>query len=162
RLRTQAAANQRWIAMITAGGHAPATIEAGLHILVKEGLLAAVPPILGIYAVSNPAVLQALGVTDPAMTTPAIKKRAIKDAVQRALAQHGPDLPARFGMADDDPQNVVLAISAMRDCKVQHPDKRFFVINTHHDEFVKLEIFRMDDPVTAVKQGRSVLADAPH
>jgi len=64
-------------------------------------------------------------------------------------------------MSDDDPNNVTLAISAMRDCKVKYPDKRFFVINTNREEFVKLEIFRMDDPVTAVQQGRSVLADAP-
>jgi len=160
-LLVHAAAQQRWIAMITARGHAAETIEAGLRVLVDEGKLAAVPPILGIYAVSNPAVLRALDVVDPAMTTPAIKKRAIKDAVRRALQRHGEDLPHRFGMSDDDPQNVVLAISAMRDCKVQYPDKRFFVVNTHHDEFVKLEIFRMDDPVTAVQQGRSVLADAP-
>jgi hypothetical protein len=161
-LLVHAATRQRSIAMITARGHAPETIEAGLHLLVQAGKLPAVPPVLGIYTVSNPAVLKTLDVIDPAMTTPAIKKRAIKHAVDRALQQHGADLPHRFGMSDDDPQNVVLAISAMRDCKVRYPDKRFFVINTHHDEFVKLEIFRMDDPVTAVKKGRSVLADAPH
>jgi hypothetical protein len=159
-LLVHAAANQRAIAMISARGHAPATIETGLQILVEAGQLAAVPPILGIYTVSNPDVLQALGVIDSAMTIPSIKKRAIKDAVDRALKQYDASLPHRFGMSDDDPQ-IVLAISAMRDCKVRYPDKRFFVINTHHDEFVKLEVFRMDDPVTAVKEGRSVLADAP-
>jgi predicted enzyme related to lactoylglutathione lyase len=52
-------------------------------------------------------------------------------------------------MSDDDPANVVLAISAMRDCKLKYPDKRFFVINTNGKEFVKLEIFPMSDPVTA-------------
>lgn len=61
----------------------------------------------------------------------------------------------------DDPNNVVLAISAMRDCKLEHPDKRFFVINTNHEEYVKLEIFPMAHPVTAAAEGKPVLADPP-
>lgn len=160
-LLVHAAQNQRAIAMVTARGHAPDTIIAGLQWLVAQGLLAQLPPILGIYAVSNPGVLEKLGVTDRAMTTPSIKKRAIKHAVEAALQTYGRDEPHRFGMSDDDPQNVVLAISAMRDCKLAYPDKRFFVINTGHDEFVKLEIFAMDHPVTAAQKGVPVLADVP-
>jgi catechol 2,3-dioxygenase-like lactoylglutathione lyase family enzyme len=63
-------------------------------------------------------------------------------------------------MSDDDPNNVVLAISAMRDCKLQFPNKRFFVINTNHDEFVKLEIFPMAHPVTAAASGTRLLQDS--
>lgn len=158
-LLAHAAAAQRPVAMVTARGHEPTTIEAGLHALVERGFLPAVPPILGIYTVTNPGVRERLGAGDPAMTIPSIKKLAIKDAVDRALALHGSAPPHRFGMSDDDPNNVVLAISAMRDCKLKYPDKRFFVINTNHDEFVKLEIFPMAHPVTAAATGVGLLRE---
>lgn len=160
-LLIHAANKNRAIAMVTARGHAPATIEAGLAVLVARGLLEAVPPILGIYTVSNPDVRKLLCADDPAMTVPSVKKRAIKHAVRIALERYGPALPHRFGMSDDDPNNVVLAISAMRDCKVEYPDKRFFVINTNHDEYVKLEIFPMAHPVTGPGEGKALLADQP-
>lgn len=158
-LLVHAAEKQRPIAMVTARGHEPTTIEAGLRALVARGLLPSLPPILGIYTVTNSGVRARLNAADPAMTVPSIKKLAIKDIVEKALALHGPELPHRFGMSDDDPNNVVLAISAMRDCKQKYPDKRFFVINTNHDEFVKLEIFAMTHPVTAAKTGESLLKE---
>jgi catechol 2,3-dioxygenase-like lactoylglutathione lyase family enzyme len=148
-LLVHAAKMQRPIAVISARGHDPKTIEAGLQKLVDLGALIAIPPILGIYTVTNPGVLQKLGVTDPAMTVPSVKKMAIQKGVETALQKYGSTPPHRFGMSDDDPANVVLAISAMRDCKMKYPDKRFFVINTNGKEFVKLEIFPMADPVTA-------------
>jgi predicted enzyme related to lactoylglutathione lyase len=147
-LLVHAAAAQRPITIISARGHAPKTIEAGLQALVKLGQLPAMPPILEIYTVTNLGVLQGLGVTDPAMTIPSVKKLAIKAGVEAALKQYGAAPPHRFGISDDDPANVVLAISAMRDCKQKYLDKRFFVINTNNLEFVKLEIFPMADPVT--------------
>lgn len=160
-LLVHAAKAQRPIAVISARGHAPATIEAGLRDLVGKGLLADMPPILGIYTVTNPDVRQALGVTDPNMTVPSVKKLAINDAVEKALQRYGAEPPHRFGMSDDDPNNVVLAISAMRTCKQKYPDKRFFVVNTNEYEFVKLEIFPVSDPVTAHASGAGVLQDQP-
>lgn len=160
-LLLHAGAKQRPIAMVTARGHEPATIEYGLSVLVERGLLPAVPPILGIYTVSNLGVRARLGAGDPAMTIPSVKKLAIKDAVKTALQKYGAIPPHRFGMSDDDPTNVVLAISAMRDCKLIYPDKRFFVINTNREEFVKLEIFPMNDPVTAIGSGQRLLRDSP-
>lgn len=160
-LLVHAADKGRAVAMVTARGHDPNTIEAGLKLLVDRGLLSAVPPILGIYTVSNPGVRKMVGADDPAMTVPSVKKRAIRHAVGVALRDYGRDLPHRFGMSDDDPNNVVLAISAMRDCKLEHPDKRFFVINTNHNEYVKLEIFPMAHPVTGPAQGKALLADTP-
>jgi len=148
-LLVHAAKMQRPVAIISARGHKPQTVEAGLQKLVSLGDLAAVPPILGIFTVTNSDVLKSLGITDPAMTIPSAKKIAIKAGVNLALQKHGFAPPHRFGMSDDDPANVVLAISAMRDCKLKYPDKRFFVINTNGKEFVKLEIFPMSDPVTA-------------
>jgi catechol 2,3-dioxygenase-like lactoylglutathione lyase family enzyme len=158
-LLVHAAAQQRPIAMVTARGHEPRTIEAGLQKLVERGFLPGLPPILGIYTVTNKGVRERLSANDPAMTIPSIKKLAIKDAVDRALALHGSAPPHRFGMSDDDPNNVVLAISAMRDCKLKYPDKRFFVINTNHNEFVKLEIFPMAHPVTAASTGEGLLRE---
>jgi catechol 2,3-dioxygenase-like lactoylglutathione lyase family enzyme len=158
-LLVRTARRQRPIAMVTARGHEPSTIEAGLQKLVEMGYLPAVPPIVGIYAVTNPGVRAMLGAEDPAMTVPSIKKLAIKHAVDAALTQYGSSPPHRFGMSDDDPNNVVLAISAMRDCKLKYPDKRFFVINTNHEEFVKVEIFPMTHPVTADVTGAHLLRE---
>jgi hypothetical protein len=161
-LLVHCADSQRSIALVTARGHAPATIRAGLALLVERGHLSRVPPILEIFTVTNPEVRLRLGVTDPDMTVPSVKKVAIRRAVDLALEQFGSDPPHRFGMSDDDPANVVLAVSAMRDCKLKYPDKRFFVINTNSVEFVKLEIFPMDHPVTAAKTGRTLLDDTGH
>lgn len=161
RLLVHAATNQRPTAMITARGHAPETIRAGLQLLINRGLLPAMPPLLGIYTVTNPKVQADLGVRDPAMTIPSIKKLAIKKAVAECLERYGTEAPHRFGMSDDDPNNVVLAISAMRDCKTTYPTKRFFVINSNHEEFVKLEIFPIDHPATVVGEPH-ILSDAGH
>jgi len=160
-LLVHAAKNQRPIAVVTARGHNPETIEAGLRELVNRQILAGMPPVLGIYAVTNERVRADLGATDPNMTVPSIKKMAIRDAVERALKTYGAAPPHRFGMSDDDPNNVVLAISAMRSCKEKYPDKRFFVVNTNEYEFVKLEIFPMAHPVTAHSSGAGVLQDHP-
>lgn len=159
-LLVHAAKMQRPVALISARGHAPETIEAGLRKLVSLGQLPRVPPILGIYTVTNKAVRESLGVADLAMTVPSIKKIAIQNAVETALQSYGAQPPHRFGMSDDDTANVVLAVSAMRDCKLKHRDKRFFVINTNGHEFVKMEIFPMADPVTAT--GDAHLLSGPH
>jgi catechol 2,3-dioxygenase-like lactoylglutathione lyase family enzyme len=49
----------------------------------------------------------------------------------------------------------------MRTCKEKYSDKRFFVVNTNEFEFVKLEVFPMDDPVTAHHSGAGVLQEHP-
>jgi hypothetical protein len=160
-LLVHAAHSQRPIVVVTARGHSPQTIEAGIQELVDQRLLPAMPPVLAIYAVTNPDVRAALGVADPDTTVPSVKKMAIKDAVEKALQKYGTEPPHRFGMSDDDPNNVVLAISAMRTCKEKYHDKRFFVINTNEYEFVKLEIFPMADPVTAHETGTDILDHHP-
>jgi hypothetical protein len=155
-LLVRAARLQRPIAVISARGHRPSTIKEGLKLLVARKILDAVPPIVGVYTVANPAVCARIGAS-PAMTTPSRKKLAIKFAVETALAKYGPDPEHRFGMSDDDPANVRLIISAMRECKVTYPDKRFFVINTNRAESVKLEVFPVRDHVTAVRRGMHIL-----
>lgn len=156
-LLVHCAKNSRAIAMVSARGHDPKTIKAALRALVRRGHLKAVPPILGIYTVTNPNVRKRLKAADKNLTVPVIKKKAIMDAVREALERFGAKPPHRFGMSDDDPNNVVLAISAMRDCKLKYPDKRFFVINTNHEEHVKLEVFPMEHPVTASDRGKHLL-----
>lgn len=157
-LLEHAAKKQRPVVFISARGHAPETIESGFRALADQGILAAPLSILCIYTVSNPDVRKELNVTDPNMSIPAIKKLAIKAAVEKALETYGKEPPHRFGMSDDDPNNVMLAINAMRDCKEKYPDKRFFVVNTNKDHYVKLEIFPMLHPVTADAEGKRLLS----
>jgi len=156
-LLEHAARQQRPVVFITARGHAPATIEAGFNALAQKGLLAAPLSILAIYTVSNPGVQSELGIDDPNTAVSTMKKIAIKAAVEKALEKYGKEPPHRFGISDDDPNNVLLAINAMRDCKEKYPDKRFFVINTNKEHYVKLEVFPMLHPVTADAQGKQLL-----
>lgn len=156
-LLEHAARQQRPVAFISARGHAPETIEAGFNALADKGLLAAPLSILCIYTVSNPEVQKELNIDDPNMTIASMKKIAIKAAVEKALEKYGKEPPHRFGISDDDPNNVMLAINAMRDCKVKYPDKRFFVVNTNKEHYVKLEVFPMLHPVTADKEGKRLL-----
>ena len=149
-LYLHACAEGRPTAFITARGHAPETIRAGLAALAAAGAAPCLPDVLAIFPVSHPQTRAALG-GDAHTTTPVLKRRAILQAVEVGLAAHGAAPPHRFGMSDDDPRNVSLIVAAMRDAKARHPDKRFFVIDTNRADHVKLEVFAMDYPAT--KQG---------
>ena len=87
-LLEHAAKQQRPVVFISARGHAPATIEAGFKALADKGLLAAPLSILCIYTVSNPAVQKELNIDTPNMTIAAMKKVAIKAAVEKALEKY--------------------------------------------------------------------------
>lgn len=151
--------NQRPLSIVTARGHSRATIRAGVRVLLEHGLIESEPRYLTIYPVGNPDVREELVESladesekeslrrslDP---TSALKRIAIRNSVERALEEYGAEPEHRFGMSDDDPHNVDLIIKAMCDCKQKYPDKRFFVIDTHAGEKVKLEVFPVDFPVT--------------
>ncbi len=150
---------QRPVAIVTARGHSPDTLKAGVRVLKEKGLIAREPNYLAIYAVGNAGVAAELLATVKSAEdrkklealsdkTSALKRLAIRLAVDTAIEKYGAKPEHRFGMSDDDPQNVDLIIKAMCDCKHKYPDKRFFVINTHEGEWVKLEIFPVDFPVT--------------
>lgn len=140
---------QRPVSIVTARGHSPATLKAGVRVLVDQGLIPREPNYLSVFPVTNDDVRrEQLDDPDLVVTTPALKKRAIMQTVERALEQYGHEPKHRFGMSDDDPKNVHLIISAMVECKKKYLDKRFFVINTHMGEKVKLEVFPVDFPVT--------------
>jgi hypothetical protein len=149
KLFAYACEKQRPVSIITARGHTPETVKAGIRVLFDNGLIAKEPNYFAVFPVGNDEVRRAqLGDCDLIMTTPALKKVAIVKSVEMALAKYGLEPEHRFGMSDDDPNNVRLIISAMRDCKKQNLDKRFFVIDTNYDENVKLEVFPVDMPVT--------------
>ncbi|MEM6484181.1 MAG: hypothetical protein AAF662_04265 [Pseudomonadota bacterium] len=152
-----ACAQQRPLSIITARGHSPETIRAGITRLVEEGLIAKEPNYLDIFAVGNQSVASELkagaspkdriaieGLPDPISE---LKRLAIHRVVAKSIEIGGADKPHRFGMSDDDPGNVDLVIRAMLECKRKYPDMRFFVINTHRGEMVKLEVFPYNKPV---------------
>lgn len=154
-----ACAAGRPLSIITARGHSDATIKAGVRALVDAGLLPREPNYLAIHAVSNPDSRQRIldGIADPQERaavleqpdpTSALKRHAIHQTVELALATYGPDKPHRFGMSDDDPGNIDLIVRAMAECKEKHPDKRFFAINTHTGRHVKLEVYPIHFAVT--------------
>jgi hypothetical protein len=139
--------HQRPVSIVTARGHAPQTLQEGVRALVARGLLPCEPNYHTVFPVGNDAVRRQLGDALLDLTTPALKRLAIIQSVEQALAQYGAEPPHRFGMSDDDPQNVYLIIRAMSECKQRYLDKRFFVINTHFGEMVKLEVFPVNQPV---------------
>lgn len=148
-LFAHACEEQRPISIITARGHSSETLKAGLRVLAEKRLISKEPNYLAIFPVGNDDVRRdRLGDSDLKKTTPALKRIAIRESVKKALEQFGSNSEHRFGMSDDDPQNVSLITRAMCECKREYPDKRFFVINTHLGEMVKLEVFPIDFPVT--------------
>lgn len=153
--------NQRPVSIVTARGHSPETLAAGVQLLVDRGHLACMPKFHTVLAVTNPEVRETLkgwarpGHAPEDKDIPALKRLAIKMSVQKAFSEHGDDADLRFGMSDDDPSNVQLVIQAMAECKNQYPEKRFFVINTHTGQHVKLEVFPLEMSVT----GATVLSD---
>jgi hypothetical protein len=143
---------QRPLSIVTARGHSAATLRAGVKVLADRGLIPREPNYHTVFPVGNPDVRRQLGDSDLMMTTPALKKVAIVKSVDRAIVDFASEADLHFGMSDDDPQNVQLIIAAMRQCKTKYPDRRFFVIDTHPNEKVKLEVFPMNFAVTRVEQ----------
>ncbi len=149
RLFVHACDRQRPVSIVTARGHSPDTLQAGVQVLVDHGLIPREPNYHTVFPVGNDDVrIDQLDDPELKVTTPALKKRAIMKTVDLAMERFGAEPEHRFGMSDDDPKNVQLIISAMCECKKQYLDKRFFVINTHLGEKVKLEVFPVDFPVT--------------
>ena len=146
-LFVHACQEQRPVSVVTARGHSAETLQAGIRVLVDRGLIPSEPNYLTVFPVGNDDIRrEQLGDTELEMTTPALKKRAIIQTVERALSEYGSAPEHSFGMSDDDPKNVQLAVRAMLVCKKRYADKRFFVINTHRGEEVKVEVLVYDSP----------------
>jgi hypothetical protein len=147
KLFAYACAQQRPLSIVTARGHTEQTIREGVRALVARGLLPYEPNYHTVFPVGNDAIRRQLGDAQLDFTTPALKRLAIVRSVELALEHYGPEPTHHFGMSDDDPQNVYLIIRAMSECKQRFGNKRFFVINTHFGEMVKLEVFPVNQPV---------------
>jgi hypothetical protein len=132
--------NGRPVAVITARGHHPDTLQAGIETLHARGYLTATPNYLGLFPVSHRGVRADLGDPGALRSIPELKKDAIIRSVDMAMQRFGENPFHRFGMSDDDPKNVALIVEAMIELKRQYPENAFFVINTSTEPAVKTEI----------------------
>lgn len=124
-----AVSRQRPLAFVTARGHHPETIKAAISVLVEAGWLPCEPNYLAIFPVGSDAIRRVLGDTDLTLSTPELKRRAIHEVVRLGLHAYGDDARHRFGMSDDDPDNLRLILQAMREQKARRPGCAFFVID---------------------------------
>lgn len=131
--------NRRPISIITARGHHPKTMQNGLNLLANEGHLPHKPNLFAIFPVSHPGVRKKLGL-GPNARTPEAKQKAIRRSVELAVKKYGLG-PHRFGMSDDDPQNVHWITEEMSVLKREFPHMSFFVIETSGGKMVKREVF---------------------
>lgn len=132
--------NQRPISIITARGHEPETIQAGIKVLVEEGFLPCEPNYLSILPVSNHKVREFLGDEELKLGVPELKKRSIQKSVELAFERYGSSLFHRFGMSDDDEHNIRLIMEAMKELKRANPNNCFYVIHSKGDSFTKQEV----------------------
>ncbi|MCK6596155.1 MAG: hypothetical protein L6Q33_13225 [Bacteriovoracaceae bacterium] len=148
--------NQRPVSLITARGHHPETIKAGIDLMVKDGHLPIAPNYHSIYPVSNVDIRKELGDLTLTKTVPELKKDAIRFSVEKALGDYGTSPFHRFGMSDDDPKNIELITEEMRDLKFKYPDMSFFVIQTFKDSYTKFEVLPYETrEIVSQKQSRS-------
>lgn len=133
--------NKRPMSVITARGHHPETIKAGIDLIVNRGHLPHTPNYLSIFPVSNIHVRRnQLRDPDLKESVASLKKRAIRLSVEKAIEVYGVNNPHRFGMSDDDPKNVELIEEEMRELKRDYPEMSFFVIQTFEHSYNKMEI----------------------
>ncbi len=132
--------NQRPLSLITARGHNPETLKAGIRRLVKMKYLPCEPNYLSLFPVTNLQVQEGLG--QPGSNDVAgLKKLAIRRSVEIAIEQYGEDKPHRFGMSDDDPKNIKLVFESMLELKKEFPHFSFFVIDTRRGGMNKWEVY---------------------
>ncbi len=131
--------NARPMALITARGHHPNTIKDGIRLWVKEGHLPHEPNYLAIYPVSHPEIKKSLKM-EGSDSIPHLKQKALRASVEYALKVYGNSPHHRFGMSDDDPRNIEWITAEMKVLKKEFPEMSFFIISTHGEQMLKLEI----------------------
>lgn len=132
--------NHRPVSVITARGHSPDTFKEGIRLLVKEKHLVREPNYLSLFPVSHPGTKASLGLP-PESTIARLKQVAIRESVKEAFRLYGLNPHHRFGMSDDDPENVRLIMEEMVRLKAEYPENSFFVVETHRGQFIKREVF---------------------
>ena len=141
--------NRRPLSLITARGHQPRTIKAGIRLLVGERHIPHEPNYLGLYPVNCPEIRSQLTQGRREVSVAEMKQSAIRASVECAFEYYGANDHHRFGMSDDDPKNVELIIDEMTRLKRSYPKNSFFVFNTHKGQFLRREVFdgRTEDKV---------------
>ncbi len=132
--------NRRPISVITARGHHPETLKAGIQLFVDRQFLPHAPNYLSLFPVSHKPTRHALGDTDFTMSAAELKQKAIRASVKKAIELYGHSPHHRFGMSDDDPKNIQLIAEEMARLKDDYTEMSFFLISTHDGNFVKHEI----------------------
>lgn len=137
--------NQRPISLITARGHHPNTIKAGIKKLVKAAVLPSEPNYLSVFPVSHPETRDMLVQDQPEngnaeKNVAKLKQFAIRKSVLAAIEKYGDSDYHRFGMSDDDPKNIQLIVEEMVFLKKEFPKMSFFVFDTEHTNYIKKEI----------------------
>ena len=137
-------------AIITARGHSEEVIRSGLQRLVDLGRLERMPNLQVIYCVNNPAIKNALESSATKregkggkINSSGRKRIATRIFVNNSAKKFGAVPKHKFGMSDDTPDNVYDVIQAMADSKLKYDHMRFYVINSHRNNHVKMEIVRM-------------------
>lgn len=149
--------NSRPISIITARGHHPSTLKRALNHLVQTRDLLAHPNYLGVYPVSHPATRVDLGDDNEKMNVAELKKRAIHQSVKDAFDCYGYNPHHRFGMSDDDEENLRLILEAFQELKKEYPENAFFAFNTHGRKLQKLEVTldgHVDQETVKAEQGK--------
>ena len=132
--------NQRPVSLITARGHHPETLKAGVREFVVQKWLPMEPNYLSIFPVSHQPTRHLLGDQGLVMGIAELKQRAIRASVEEAIKTYGHNPHHRFGMSDDDPRNIQLIVEEMTRLKSSYPDMSFFMIETHKGNFIKHEV----------------------
>jgi hypothetical protein len=132
--------NQRPVSLITARGHHPETLKAGVREFVAKKWLPMEPNYLSVFPVSHNQTREELGDSQLNMTIAELKQRAIRASVEQAVQSYGHNPHHRFGMSDDDPRNIELIVEEMTRLKSRFPDMSFFMIETHNGNFIKHEV----------------------
>jgi hypothetical protein len=147
--------NRRPISVITARGHHPDTLKAGIRLFVDKQHLPHEPNYLSVFPVNHKPTRQVLGDAKLVMSAAELKQKAIRASVEKAIEIYGHNPGHRFGMSDDDPKNIQLILQEMTRLKSDYPEMSFFLIETHDGNFVKNEV-TLQGPEAKVVEGVSL------
>ena len=126
--------------MITERGRQPNTMRRELDRLVQTSDLIAHPNYVGVDPGSYNPMRKNLGDANLDIGVPELKKRANYQSVKDAFECYGYNPHHRFGMSDDDPENLKLILEAFQELKKEFPENAFFAFNTFGRKLSQLEV----------------------
>jgi len=132
--------NRRPISIITARGHSENTVKDGISYIKDAGFLPELPNFLSIFAVNNPQVRCYLGDPEKKLSVAKMKQLAIIASVDAAFSEYGYNPHHRFGISDDDPENIQMLWEELVRLKNKYPENSFFIIETSQENFIKHEV----------------------